>query len=89
MRDLGGKLYWVKIFVVMLDEFVSKQWYGENFYQFRKVRDEVDFLGMFVGLWQCKFLLGELVEEKDRFVLEEVGFEQKFVKEGGYVVMGY
>ncbi|KAK4199623.1 D-arabinono-1,4-lactone oxidase-domain-containing protein [Triangularia verruculosa] len=89
MRDLGGKPHWAKTFAVTPEDFASKQWYGENFHQFRKVRDEVDPLGMFVGPWQRKFLLGEPAEEEDRLALEEVGFEQKPAKDGGFLVTGH
>ncbi|KAJ4298689.1 D-arabinono-1,4-lactone oxidase [Collariella sp. IMI 366227] len=76
MRDLGGKPHWAKTFTVTPSEFAT--WYGEDWRQFCKVRNEVDPEGMFVGPWHRRNLLGEAVAgEAKKLALEEVGFERE------------
>ncbi|KXX79252.1 putative D-arabinono-1,4-lactone oxidase [Madurella mycetomatis] len=72
MRDLGGKPHWAKTFTVTPDEFAK--WYGDDWAQFCKVREEADPEGMFVGPWHRRYLLGGLGTEAKRLPLEEVGF---------------
>ncbi|KAK4232276.1 D-arabinono-1,4-lactone oxidase-domain-containing protein [Podospora fimiseda] len=88
MKDLGGKPHWAKTFGVTPAEFA--QWFGDNWTQFRKVRDEVDPEGMFVGPWHRKFLLGEPSEGGVQTLeLEEVGYKETPEKGGGYLVTGH
>ncbi|KAK3330542.1 putative D-arabinono-1,4-lactone oxidase [Apodospora peruviana] len=56
MRDLGGRPHWAKSFTASQTEVAS--WYGNNFVQWRKVRDSVDPEGMFIGPWHRRYLLG-------------------------------
>lgn len=87
MRDLGGKPHWAKTFSVAPSEFAT--WYGDDWREFCRVRDEADPEGMFVGPWHRRYLLGE--EEKgevQRLPLEEVGFVQEKAKGGGFCVFG-
>ncbi|KXH43278.1 sugar 1,4-lactone oxidase [Colletotrichum nymphaeae SA-01] len=55
MRDLGGKPHWAKNFNVKNEEFA--EWYGDDMVQWRRVRDEVDPDGLFVGPWHRQFVL--------------------------------
>ncbi|KAK4192528.1 D-arabinono-1,4-lactone oxidase [Podospora australis] len=88
MKDLGGKPHWAKTFGVTPAEF--GQWFAGDWAQFRKVRDEVDPLGMFVGPWQRKFILGGAEDESvKKLALEEVGFEQEKDAGGGCRVKGH
>ncbi|AEO54712.1 hypothetical protein MYCTH_2297573 [Thermothelomyces thermophilus ATCC 42464] len=91
MRDLGGKPHWAKTFSVTPGEFAT--WYGDDWRQFCKVRDEADPEGMFVGPWHRRYLLGEPPASADggelqRLALEEVGFAHEKAEGGGFVVFG-
>ncbi|KAK3394408.1 D-arabinono-1,4-lactone oxidase-domain-containing protein [Podospora didyma] len=91
MRDLGGKPHWAKTFAVSTAEF--QDWYGDDFTQFQRVRDQVDPDGMFVGPWHRRYLLGGSTQTADgvaqRLPLEEVGFATEPAKAGGgFVVHG-
>ncbi|KAK1758634.1 sugar 1,4-lactone oxidase [Echria macrotheca] len=77
MRDLGGKPHWAKSFTVNKDEFEA--WYGDDFKQFRKVRDEADPDGMFVGPWHRRYLLGE----GEPLGLEETEVKSELASDGG------
>jgi D-arabinono-1,4-lactone oxidase len=90
MRDLGGKPHWAKTFTVSPDEFGT--WFGDDWRQFCKVRDEADPEGMFVGPWHRRYLLGEGKAEEsgeiERLELEEVGFVREPARGGGFCVFG-
>ncbi|KAK3336658.1 D-arabinono-1,4-lactone oxidase-domain-containing protein [Cercophora scortea] len=88
MRDLGGKPHWAKSFTVSPSEFA--EWYGEDFAQWRKVRDASDPEGMFVGPWHRKFLFESDEKSKvlERLPLEEVGFVAEPAQGGGLLVSG-
>lgn len=49
MRDLGGRPHWAKNF--LSDKSDLEEMYGENLQKWRRVREEVDPDGMFVGPW--------------------------------------
>ncbi|KAK4219087.1 D-arabinono-1,4-lactone oxidase-domain-containing protein [Rhypophila decipiens] len=95
MRDLGGKPHWAKSFTVSQNEF--SEWYGEDFTQWRKVRDSLDPSGMFVGPWHRRYLLGgtdsmpgETDASEKLLSLEEVGFiGEPETKGGGVRVRGH
>ncbi|KAK4102987.1 L-gulonolactone/D-arabinono-1,4-lactone oxidase [Parathielavia hyrcaniae] len=90
MRDLGGRPHWAKTFTVTADEFAA--WYGNNWRQFCKVRDEVDPNGMFVGPWHRRYLLGAASPKTEEtgllLPLEEVGFVREKAEGGGFRVYG-
>ncbi|KAL2269029.1 hypothetical protein VTJ83DRAFT_3875 [Remersonia thermophila] len=91
MRDLGGKPHWAKSFEVSPAEFEA--WYGESWREFRRVRDEVDPDGLFVGPWHRRYLLGEAAGEVAKeaapaLPLEEVGFAKEKARGGGLLVHG-
>ncbi|KAK3310882.1 D-arabinono-1,4-lactone oxidase-domain-containing protein [Chaetomium strumarium] len=83
MRDLGGRPHWAKTFTVTPDEFDT--WYGEEWRQFCRVRDEADPEGMFVGPWHRRYLLGG---ETRSLPLEEIGFVRERAEGGGFCVLG-
>ncbi|KAK4140236.1 D-arabinono-1,4-lactone oxidase-domain-containing protein [Dichotomopilus funicola] len=101
MRDLGGKPHWAKTFSVTPGEFAD--WYGEDWAQFCRVREEVDPEGLFVGPWHRRYLLGggqqqPAADEKEYDVLgasgvllplEEVGFVHEKAADGGLRVSGH
>jgi D-arabinono-1,4-lactone oxidase len=56
MRDLGGKPHWAKNFET--DGAEVESMYGSSLRRWRKVREDVDPDGMFVGAWHRRFVLG-------------------------------
>ncbi|KAM7209682.1 sugar 1,4-lactone oxidase [Naviculisporaceae sp. PSN 640] len=95
MREMGGKPHWAKSFTVSQREL--SEWYGEDFTQWRKVRDSYDPEGMFVGPWHRRYLLGGVrpgvtpeatAGEVERLELEEVGFVSEPAGDGGLRVYG-
>ena len=94
MRDLGGKPHWAKSFTVSQKEMA--EWYGDDFSQWRKVRDASDPEGMFVGPWHRRHLLGGATPgvsgqgsaEAGLLELEEVGFVSEPARGGGLRVQG-
>ncbi|CAI4211201.1 unnamed protein product [Parascedosporium putredinis] len=75
MRDLGGRPHWAKNF--LSDTAAIETMYGDNLTRWRKVRDEVDPEGLFVGPWHREKVLrgpvlpleerrGDTTETKDR-----------------------
>jgi D-arabinono-1,4-lactone oxidase len=86
MRDLGGKPHWAKAFEVKPEEFEA--WYGEDWRAFKRVREEADPEGLFVGPWHRRFLLGEGEKETERLPLEEIGFVKEKASGGGFLVRG-
>ncbi|OAA55669.1 L-gulonolactone/D-arabinono-1,4-lactone oxidase [Cordyceps fumosorosea ARSEF 2679] len=57
MRDMGGRPHWAKNFEAGRAELEAL--YGERLDAFRRVRDEVDPEGMFVGAWHREKVLAE------------------------------
>ncbi|KAJ0162161.1 putative D-arabinono-1,4-lactone oxidase [Colletotrichum tanaceti] len=55
MRDLGGRPHWAKNFDVRNDELAA--WYGDDLARWRRLRDDVDPDGLFVGPWHRQFVL--------------------------------
>lgn len=80
MTELGGKPHWAKNFEVGTREIEGM--YGERLQEWRRVREEVDPEGMFVGGWHRRNVLGD----GKRFVLEEVEVGRERRREGGVVV---
>ncbi|PKS09552.1 hypothetical protein jhhlp_004169 [Lomentospora prolificans] len=65
MRDLGGRPHWAKNF--LSDTSAIEEMYGDNLTRWRKVRDEVDPEGMFVGPWHReKILRGPFLPLEER-----------------------
>lgn len=82
MRDLGGKPHWAKNFETTGSEL--EEMYGDELKEWRKVRDEADPEGMFVGTWHRKYILGE----GERYPLEEVEIGRQQLRKGGVQYLG-
>lgn len=93
MRDLGGKPHWAKNFHASAS--TVEEWYvdDDDLDNWRRVRDEVDPDGMFVGPWHRRHVLGgyEPVGENmriRRLPLEESGFVRQAMRDGSALVKG-
>lgn len=82
MLDLGGKPHWAKNFEA--DGNQIERMYGSSLEQWRKIRNEVDPKGMFVGAWHRKFVLGN----SPRLDFEEVELSQGQKRSGGVEYSG-
>lgn len=82
MRDLGGKPHWAKNFEATGEQI--EEMYGKNIHEFRRVRNEADPNGMFVGNWHRKYILGD----GQRLALEEVEVGRERTKDGGIRILG-
>jgi len=82
MRELGGKPHWAKNFESNAAEM--EEMYGGNLKDWRKIRNEVDPEGMFVGAWQRRYLLGDT----ERLALEEQEVNRQKLWSGGVQVSG-
>ena len=83
MKDLGGKPHWAKNFEASGEEI--KKMYGENMKDFKKVRNEADPEGMFLGSWHREYLFSD----EPRFPLEEAEIGRELVPSiGGYRILG-
>lgn len=69
MRDMGGRPHWAKNFDSTAEQLTGM--YGDDFASFRKVRDESDPEGMFVGPWHREKLLGS-GDDEEPMTLEEI-----------------
>ncbi|KAJ3492573.1 hypothetical protein NLG97_g5298 [Lecanicillium saksenae] len=69
MKDMGGRPHWAKNFDTRQADVQA--FYGDNLKQFRRVRDEADPEGMFVGAWHReKILLSLLLSKSDYSIIE-------------------
>lgn len=84
MRDLGGRPHWAKNFECD-GEYIEEK-YGEQLMEWRKIRQNVDPQGMFLGDWHRRYLLGR--EEWRVLPLEEVEVERVKLRTGGMSVRG-
>ncbi|TGO21515.1 hypothetical protein BPAE_0215g00070 [Botrytis paeoniae] len=82
MRELGGKPHWAKNFETTGEEIEAM--YGENLENWRRIRNDADPEGMFVGEWHRRFVLGN----GPRLALEEVETGRKRFGKGGVLVEG-
>ena len=82
MKELGGTPHWAKNFHSSRADI--EKLYGKNLLEFRRIRDEVDPEGMFVGPWHRETIL----EEGKVFALEEKKVEWKKARDGGVMVYG-
>jgi D-arabinono-1,4-lactone oxidase len=83
MRDLGGKPHWAKNFES--DSKEMEEMYGDRLIEWRKIRNESDPEGMFVGEWHRKFVLGE---DQPKLALEESEVSRTKLWSGGVRVTG-
>ncbi|RDL41031.1 Sugar 1,4-lactone oxidase [Venustampulla echinocandica] len=82
MKELGGKPHWAKNFDVYGKEI--EDMYREDLGEWRKLRDEVDPEGMFVGEWHRQIIMGD----GKRLPLEEVEVMRERARGGGVLVKG-
>jgi D-arabinono-1,4-lactone oxidase len=82
MRDLGGKPHWAKNFESDSEEMENM--YGRNLTDWRRIRDDADPTGMFVGAWQRRYLLGG----DKRLALEEEEVRRQKLWKGGLQISG-
>ncbi|KAF7952561.1 uncharacterized protein EAE97_002058 [Botrytis byssoidea] len=82
MRELGGRPHWAKNFETTGEDI--EEMYGENLENWRKIRNNADPEGMFVGEWHRRFILGN----GPRLALEEVEIGRKRFRKGGVLVEG-
>lgn len=82
MREMGGKPHWAKNFESSGSEI--EKMYGEDLQEWRRIRDEADPEGMFVGEWHRRHVLGD----GPRLALEESEVGRKKLWKGGVMVTG-
>lgn len=82
MRDLGGRPHWAKNFNAGAADLEAM--YGEDLVAWRRIRDEVDPEGMFVGSWHREKVLGD----GPKLPLEEVEDGRTKVRGWGWRVFG-
>lgn len=82
MMDLGGRPHWAKNFDETGDRIEG--FYGEDLQTWRRVRNEADPEGMFVGPWHREKIMGK----GEKLPLEEVEIGRKPAREGGLRVTG-
>ena len=90
MRDLGGRPHWAKNFRTAPDAAVEvERWYGDDLRSWRRVRDQADPEGMFVGAWHRRLVLGgEAVGAGTRLRLEEAELRREKAVDGGVLWRG-
>lgn len=84
MKDMGGRPHWAKNFDTFRPEIEAM--YGKDLDAFRRIRDDVDPDGMFVGPWHRDRILAEAGETK--LALEEVEVSRKSASGGGLMTRG-
>ena len=82
MRELGGKPHWAKNFET--DRVALTSLYGGSLADFRKVRDEADPEGMFLGSWHRN----KILDDGQSLDLEEVEIDRRPANEGGLITVG-
>ncbi|KOS20875.1 putative D-arabinono-1 [Escovopsis weberi] len=71
MRDMGGRPHWAKNFESRRPDI--EDLYGQDLQDFRRVRDDADPLGMFIGPWHRERILadGSVYELEEREAFRE------------------
>jgi D-arabinono-1,4-lactone oxidase len=82
MKELGGKPHWAKNFDATGEDI--EKMYGKQLLEWRRIREEYDPEGMFVGEWHRRIIMGD----GPRLALEEAEVERKTLWKGGIQVMG-
>lgn len=83
MREYNGKPHWAKNFQSTGEEF--EQMYADDLQEFRRIRNEADPEGLFIGPWHRRYLLGD---QQPRLELEEVESTRKPLPTGGVEIFG-
>ncbi|CAM1502094.1 Fc.00g040780.m01.CDS01 [Cosmosporella sp. VM-42] len=82
MKDLGGRPHWAKNFETYRPEIEA--FYGKDLESFRRVRDEADPEGMFVGPWHRD----RIMAEGAKLELEEVETSRAKSRTNGVTTFG-
>lgn len=82
MKDMGGRPHWAKNFGT--EQADVEAFYGERLDKFRRVRDEADPEGMFVGAWHREKILAS----GDKLALEETETSREQIASGGLMTYG-
>jgi D-arabinono-1,4-lactone oxidase len=82
MKELGGRPHWAKNFETRRPEIEAL--FGKDLDSWRRVRDEVDPRGMFVGPWHRDRVLAE----GPRLEFEEVETGRRKVRDGSVFTVG-
>ncbi|KAI9163207.1 putative D-arabinono-1,4-lactone oxidase [Paramyrothecium foliicola] len=82
MKEMGGRPHWAKNFSASRAEIEGM--YGKDLEEYRKVRDESDPQGMFVGAWHRETILAD----GERLELEEIETSRKRAPGGGVLTAG-
>jgi D-arabinono-1,4-lactone oxidase len=82
MKDMGGRPHWAKNFATTRPELEAL--FGKDLDQWRRVRDEVDPEGMFVGPWHRE----RVMAQGPKLPLEEVEISRQKAADGGVLVTG-
>lgn len=80
MREYGGRPHWAKNFTQDSGKEYLRSVYGQDLEKWRRVRDEVDPDGVFVGSWHRE---NGLLEDGKRFVCEEKEVKVSPARSGG------
>jgi D-arabinono-1,4-lactone oxidase len=84
MKELGGRTHWAKHFDVSPREL--ERAYKSDLTEWRRVRDDADPQGMFVGPWHRQFVLGP--SPSGHLDLEELGFVREPSASNGTFLQG-
>lgn len=82
MREMGGRPHWAKNFEAFRPEIEAM--FGKDLEEWRRIRDECDPRGMFVGPWHRERVL----KEGKRLEFEEVELERRKAGDGSLLVKG-
>lgn len=82
MKDMGGRPHWAKNFDTKQADIQA--FYGDTLEKFRRVRDEADPEGMFVGAWHREKILAS----GDKLALEETETSREKAPSGGLMTYG-
>lgn len=82
MRDMGGRPHWAKNFDARRPDIEAM--YGKRLDEFRRVRQQVDPDGMFVGPWHRQ----RIMPGDDELALEEVELAREEAPGGGLRIFG-
>jgi D-arabinono-1,4-lactone oxidase len=80
MRELGGKPHWAKNFDATGKDI--EEMYGSKLLEWRRIRNDADPEGMFVGEWHRRYVMGE----GRKLALEEVEIGRRKLWKGGVLV---
>ncbi|TKX22918.1 putative D-arabinono-1,4-lactone oxidase [Elsinoe australis] len=80
MREYNGHPHWAKNFTEETGREYLEKTFGNDLTEFRKIRDEADPGGVFIGAWHRRNVLEE---GKGRYRCEEIEVKRTPAKDGG------